>query len=662
MVGKKESQQWPQLLLMKENTNADNLASVCEALLTDNQQLKTHIPNFRSRSQQIEMARYVAAAITNNETLVIEAGTGTGKTFAYLLPAILSRKKVVISTHTRYLQDQIYNKDLPTLLPILNLSDEINVALLKGRSNYLCLDRLSKRWQTMELNQSRQSLVEKIHAWSKQTVSGDINEFKSIGSENSLWPNITSTAENCLGTKCDYYDSCFVSQARKNAMQADIVIVNHYLLLADMTLKEDGFGQLLPNVDTVIVDEAHQLKDVADNFLGSSFGSRQIENLLEDVSQDEVFTDTPALRVVIQAVSDKVDQVEREMQGNDERGDTVVLLDNPIFVDHAKALQANLEELERLLAEQKDRSEELKQYQQRTQNLLERLQDSLYADAEQVISWYQHKNGHFNFYNSPAEIAPLLNEGCGLYDANWIYTSATLSVNGKFNYLHTTLGIDSDSTSIALSSPFNYQNQAMLYLPSDLPEPNTPDYTESLVAASYPLLDMIDGKTFFLFTSHKALQIAKKLLKNRKEFSLLVQGDTPHREMIQQFYDQPNALLLGTAGFWEGVDVRGAGLRCVIVDRLPFASPQDPLIKGRIRIARKHNEDFFNKSQLPEAVVSLRQGIGRLIRDESDTGIIMIGDRRLWTKSYGKVFMNSLPPMKKHHDFEHLKRDWINRQ
>ena len=632
----------------------DNLVSVCEDFLTDTRHFTKIIPKFRGRPQQIAMARHIAAAIMNKTTLVIEAGTGVGKTFAYLLPAVLSGKRVVISTYTRYLQEQVYYKDLPNLLSVLDLQHEVNITLLKGRANYLCLDRLHKHSHTPELDEEFRSLIEKISAWSKQTLIGDISEFKELSEENPLWSTLTSTPESCLGTKCSFYDDCFIVQARKQALAAKMVIVNHYLLLADMNLKEDGFGQLLPRVDTVIVDEAHQLNDVADNFLGTSISNRKIQNLMNDIENEDSIRDTPALKQTVEQVKKELASLADYLKDFPPRDDIMVLLQEDTFRKIVNAFQNSFSKLEALLSAQKDRSEELQHCWQRAQVIYTYFQETLFSDESQTISWYQQQAGYFQFHSSPAEIAPILREGCNLYDANWIYTSATLSVNGKFDYLCRTLGLDEDSECIALDSPFNYQKQAILYLPDDLPDPNDPGHTEALLEASYPVLEVLGGKAFFLFTSHRALKIAEKELKKKKKFCLLVQGSAPKRELIRQFYEQPGALLLGTAGFWEGVDVRGAGLRCVVIDRLPFASPQDPLVQGRNRIARSCDKDFFIETTLPEAVVSLRQGIGRLIRDEDDSGVIMIGDQRIWKKSYGKIFLNSFPKMDKYRDFDSL--------
>ena len=619
------------------------LAGECCRLLAEDGPLAAQVPGFRGRSQQQEMTRRVADAIESGDNLVVEAGTGVGKTFAYLLPAVLSGKKVVISTGTRYLQDQIYSKDLPLMLRALNLA--VDTALLKGRSNYLCLERLEQAWQARSLEDDVNAVITRVHRWSKTTSDGDISEFDGLGEDDPLWASMTSTPENCLGARCPKSDKCYVNAARNRALEADVVVVNHYLLLADMSLREEGFSQLLPRVDTVIVDEAHQLSDVADHFFSDSFSAHECAQFLRDVRAAGDDAKTPELLDAGEELKKAVKDMAKALAGFSEKEATAAALENDAVAAARRALAGVLERLADALKPLAQKSDQLFKLHERGEDMKRRFA-AMFETGPDRLGWYQAGNGSFRFHASPADVAPLLNERHGLYDANWIYTSATLSLGGDFSYFLSRVGHEKTCDCVALDSPFDYARQAALYVPPDLPEPNAPGHTARLVEIGYRLIEMARGGVFFLFTSHRALNEAAKKIAGETDYALLVQGKAPKFELIRRFCDMPNAVLLGTSGFWEGVDVRGAGLRCVIIDRLPFASPADPLTRGRIHNAREQGRNFFVETTLPEAVISLRQGVGRLIRDETDVGVVMIGDVRLRTRPYGKVFLKSLPPMK----------------
>ncbi len=635
-----------------ETCNAETFVEHCEAVLSAGGPVAKCIDNFRSRKQQIKMTRYVSESIAHKKTLVVEAGTGVGKTFAYLVPALLSGKKIVISTGTRYLQDQIYHKDLPAVLQALQLHH--TAALLKGRANYLCLERLDWQWRNPDLEKKYRDQVTRIYDWSQVTKDGDINGFQSLAESDPIWQSFTSTVENCLGSKCPHYDGCFVAKARKRALKADIVIVNHYLLLADMTLKDTGFGQLLPSIDTVIVDEAHQLDEVADYFFCESIGSRQIESLLIDLEHIKEYRQAPALKRSTETLRMTAQKLLSAMADSPSRANVQTLEASNAITSTKNALYDALKELVEQLKVHNERSEVLNNCDMRALKLMDNLKE-VFTNNNDTISWYQREKQSFRFYISRVDISPLLKEKYALYDANWIYTSATLAVNGSFNCICRKLGVSENEDCIQLDNPFDFSKQAALYLPQDLPDPNDPDHTERFIEASYDLLDMANGHALYLFTSHRALRSAAKKLRAEKDFILFIQGDMPKLKLVESFCTQPGSLLLGTASFWEGMDVRGAGLHCVMIDRLPFGKPDDPLMQGRHRVVQERGGNFFTETILPTAVVSLRQGVGRLIRDESDKGVVMLGDIRLRTKSYGKVFLRSLPPMKCYTDIVSLR-------
>lgn len=599
------------------------------------------------------MTGYVARAIENRETLVVEAGTGVGKTFAYLVPAVLSGKKVIISTATRYLQKQIYSKDLPRVLEALGIA--VDTVLLKGRANYLCLERLEQAFRGQSLIDRRDNrMVKRIYEWSKVDSGGDIGDFPDLGEDAPLWVSLTSTSENCLGSRCPKFDRCCVVAARNAAKQADIVIVNHYLLFSDMELKEEGVSQLLPDVETVIVDEAHHLGDIADQFFSISFSASQCMQFLADMRVTGEEAKNLELRNSCTGFEVATKKMAQALGGVESRDFIAKALEDSAVAAARSALADAMAKLEAVLAPLRDSLEQLSRLHARIREMRRNFA-AVFETGSDYVGWYQRSGGSFRLYASPAEVSELLGGKAKLYKANWIYTSATLSVASDFSYFLSRTGLEEDCSCVALDSPFDYTEQVALYLPTGLPEPNDAGYTLSLLEASYPLLEMSQGGVFFLFTSHRALQVASRAMQKATDYTLLVQGDMSKAELIRRFCNTPDAVLLGTASFWGGVDVRGAGLRCVIIDRLPFASPADPLTQGRMRRAREQGHDFFRDFTLPEAVISLRQGIGRLVRDESDRGVVMIGDKRLRTKSYGRVFLDSLPPMKRFGDIESLR-------
>ena len=620
------------------------LAEECDSLLSDHGPFVDLVSGFRSRSEQRAMAQYVVWAIESGANLVVEAGTGVGKTFAYIVPAILSGKRVLISTGTRYLQDQIYLTDLPLVLEALGMATD--VAVLKGRANYLCLERLQQAWQSRALDEQNDRLVASVYRWSQTTADGDISDFDEMGEDDALWQSLTSTSENCLRADCPRFDQCHVFKARERARQADVVIVNHYLLLADMSLKEQQVGGLLPDMDTIIVDEAHQLNAVADQFFSISFSGSQCMRFLCDLRLVGDQVKTPTLMNAAAELEDALRHMWRAFDKLPERSMTRDALEHDEVEAARRALAGALEQLAVLLKPLRVQSEQLSNLADQAATLHEQFNIVCSSDGDR-IGWYQRGRSTFHLHaTSLTETTQVFSDKYQLYNANWIYTSATLSLDGDFTYFLNQVSLDQNCTCVALDSPFDYAEQAALYVPENIPAPNDPGHTACVVDIGCRLLEMAQGGVFFLFTSHRALREAARRLADRSGYTLLVQGNAPKVELINRFRETPRTVLLGTAGFWGGVDVRGSGLRCVIIDRLPFDSPEDPLTKGRIRKAKEQGRNYFMERSLPEAVISLRQGVGRLIRDETDMGVVMIADKRLRTKSYGKIFLDSLPPMK----------------
>jgi len=609
--------------------------------------LKRSLPGYTPRRSQLAMASRVANALAQRAPLVIEAGTGTGKTFAYLVPALLSGKRVLISTGTRTLQDQLFNKDLPLVAGAIGVP--ARVALLKGRSNYLCSYRLAQVGQAggqRSLIAPKDRTLARVERWALSTRSGDLAEVPNLGDSHPLWPQVTSTRENCLGSRCSHIGRCHVVEARKRAIEADVVIVNHHLLLADLALKEDGFGDLLGAADAVIIDEAHQIPDLATQFFGARFGSRQVELLVRDARQDLAQLHAPA-----STLAEELGSVERGLAALAEvlratpRPDWLAA-DTP-FADAAQAVIESLRALAEGLKEQ-GREPGIQQAAARATELGARLGQITQAEEHEGARNVELTPRGFSLSLLPFDVADRFLAFTRGTRAAWVFTSATLSVGEDFTHFTSRLGMNEAET-LAIASPFDFESQALLYLPQRMPDPASPTHTQAVIDACVPLIEASAGGAFVLFTSHRALQRAAQLMRERwtelGEFPLLVQGEAPREQLLRTFRESGNAVLLGTSSFWEGVDVKGDALRLVVIEKLPFASPDDALTRARIEHLKATGGNAFREYQLPEAALALKQGVGRLIRSETDRGVVVICDPRLVDKPYGRVFRASLPPM-----------------
>ena len=606
--------------------------------------LARSLPGFTPRRSQLAMAGRVELALANRAPLVVEAGTGTGKTFAYLVPALLSGKRVLISTGTRTLQDQLFNKDLPMLAGAIGVP--ARVALLKGRSNYLCSYRLKQLGGQRSLAGTRDRTLARVERWAGVTRSGDLAEVPDLGDAHPLWPQITSTRDNCLGSRCAEIGRCHVVEARRKALESDIVIVNHHLLLADLALKEDGFGDLLGAADAVIIDEAHQIPDLATQFFGARFGSRQVELLVRDARLELVQVRAPAtaLAAELAAVERALAALAQILRGA-QRPDWLAA-DTPL-ADAAQELATALKELATALNET-SREPGVAQNAARAGELAARLIEITRAEDSEGARSVEVTQRGFTLSLLPFDVAARFTALAAGTHAAWIFTSATLSVGEDFTHFTARLGLGEAET-LAIASPFDFESQALLYLPPRLPDPADAAHTPAVVAVAVPLIEASAGGVFVLFTSHRALQRAAQLFRERwteiGELPLLVQGEAPREQLLRTFRESGNAVLLGTASFWEGVDVKGDALRLVIIEKLPFASPDDALTRARIEHLKANGGNAFREYQLPEAALALKQGVGRLIRSETDRGVVVICDPRLVDKPYGRVFRASLPPM-----------------
>ena len=616
------------------------------ALLGLNGPLAQQVAGFAPRPQQQEMAAAVAAILNDGGTLIVEAGTGTGKTFAYLLPALLSGARVIISTGTRHLQDQLYQHDLPVVRRALKLS--VKTALLKGRSNYLCRYRLQLTEQEGRLA-SRQQVVElrRIGQWGKRTRSGDIAEIPDVPESSAIWLRVTSTVDNCLGQECPQFDDCFLVKARRDALAADVLVINHHLLCADLAIKETGFAELLPGAEAFILDEAHQLPDIASHFFGRSLSGRQLSELAQDTVLEQLREagDFPDLRARAEALEPAILTLRQALGMAERRALWREVADQLAVQEAVGQLGARLDRLREALKEASQRGKGLESCHRRGEDLGQRWLALTGADSNpEQVRWFETRGRGFTLSLTPLDIAPVFPKQMKARPGAWIFTSAPLAVGQDFAHFAARLGVQ-DYAALRLDSPFDFARNTLLYHPPELPDPGTPHYTPALLEAVLPVLEASGGRAFLLFTSYRALHEAAAGLKDRLPYPLLVQGDLPKTALLHQFRTLGNAVLLGTASFWEGVDVRGEALSCVIIDRLPFAAPGDPVVQARIESLRQRGEDPFRCYQLPHAVITLKQGVGRLIRDVTDRGVLVLGDPRLLSKYYGRVFLDSLPPM-----------------
>ena len=616
-------------------------------LLGEDGPFASALPGFAPRQAQIEMAQVVERTLSSGESLVAEAGTGIGKTLAYLVPALLSGKRIIVSTGTKTLQDQLFFRDLPLVREALGLS--VRPALLKGRSNYLCLHRMQMARTDGRLP-SREAVteLEGVLDWSARTVDGDLSIGGGISEDSGLLPFVTSTTENCLGAECPEFDGCFVAKARREAQEADVVVVNHHLLFADMAIKQRGFGEVLPGAAAFIIDEAHQAPETASRFFSVTLSSRQIQDLCRDFLAESAEV-SGAMGTLRNPVAECLQKL-REMQALiserlPDRGPWARLLAD-------ESVRSGLQELDRSIHVLADETAELEGRAKAMDACIQRLRDlQLRLDrfdappSGEEVRWFERRGRGFTLNITPLEVSSVFNAFRETAEAAWLFTSATLSVGGDFSHFTSRMGLE-DANTLQLDSPFDYPNNALLWLPEQLPEPREHGFVPALLERVVPLIEASRGRAFLLFTSHRALREAAALLAERVEYPLFVQGEQPRSLLLEQFRKSGSGVLLGSASFWEGVDVIGDALSLVVIDKLPFAAPDDPVMEARSTQLRSAGGNPFMQLYLPQAVISLKQGAGRLIRDFNDRGVLVICDPRIRTRSYGRIFMDSLPPMR----------------
>ncbi len=612
--------------------------------------LSQNIHGFRPRDAQLEMAQAVGRAVKFAKSAVIEAGTGTGKTFAYLVPALLSGKKTIISTGSKNLQDQLFNRDLPTIQKALKYKGK--VALLKGRANYLCLERLD---QVIAMgvvgDKSVLADLAKVRKWHTGTKTGDLSECITIAEDSPILPQLVSTAESCLGSDCPNYKECYVVQARRKALEADVVVVNHHLFCADMAVKETGFGELIPDAELIIFDEAHQLPDIASQYFGQSLTSRQ----LFDICKDSNIVYRTELKDLAQLgkASDHLQKVVQDFRlllgdGN-KRGNLREILQDPKVVEGFAKLNENIDFLSEVVKKSLGRSETLDKIFERLAEVKAQLKRLGDTSVVGYCYWYEINGRSFGLHITPLTVADKFGEQMRANQVGWIFTSATLEVGGKFDHFCQRLGIE-NAEQMVLQSPFDYARQSLLCVPRYLPDTNKSHTLTELGQLLKPVIEANNGRCFLLCTSYFMMRGLADFLREQSSLSVLLQGETSKSRLLEKFVAEPNSVLVATQSFWEGIDVRGDALSLVIIDKLPFTAPDEPLLKARMEDCKLQGGDPFNDIQIPEAVITLKQGVGRLIRDVTDRGAVIICDARLVMRQYGSTFLKSLPPSKRTRD------------
>ena len=622
--------------------------------------LSIKIPAFEFRASQQEMAQEVFGCLTGGTPLLVEAGTGTGKTWAYLIPAILSGKKVVVSTGTKTLQDQILDHDIPILKGIL--SPRLKAVCLKGRKNYLCVRRFKDfTYQPTFWNRDEAKSFRRFQNWATRTKTGDRSEIPWLPDDYQFWNEVSSSSDQCLGQKCEHQTRCFLSRIRSEASRADLIVVNHHLFFADLALRKRGAG-VLPHYDAVIFDEAHQLEDIAGVYFGLQFSNLRLTELVRDLDrhcQKELKNagNLQGIRDIARQLEVLGRQLHRPFHRLHKSYGRYLLDLKRVgqeFHETSKQIIGALEQLSALLSLSADQQPISESLINRSLEAASAIQEILEQRNAALVYWYE-VNQHALFLNgTPVRIDSILQDEVFSKTPASVFTSATLSVGGSFTFLRDALGVPPESKEKVLSSPFSFERQSLLYIPSHFPEPQDPSFCTQLAREALEILIKSEGRALLLFTSYRNMNEVYEKLRDHLPFTVLVQGQKPKRILLAEFKEQVDSVLLATSSFWQGVDVPGEALSCLLIDKLPFEVPDDPLIAARMEHLSKEGKNPFFHYQVPRAIIQLKQGVGRLIRSSQDRGVIAIFDVRLLTKSYGQMFLKSLPPCRVVHEREKI--------
>ncbi|WP_413403264.1 ATP-dependent DNA helicase [Pseudoalteromonas sp. KJ71-7] len=614
--------------------------------------LALSIDGYTPRQPQIDMAVAVDDALKTRSQLVVEAGTGTGKTFAYLAPALKSKGKTIISTGSKALQEQLYHRDLPVLVKALGAAKK--TALLKGRANYLCTYRLTQHVAHVPTDDPDvMHQLAMVAKFASETHSGDLADCIGIEEDAKVLPYVSSTADNCLGKECPDFQECYIRKARLKAADADVVVINHHLFFADMAVKESGFAELMPNADAYIFDEAHQLSEIASDYFGETMSTKKLVDLINDlraIYRAEI-PDMLQLGKSLNKLETSVADLRLQFGVDGSRGDWREKLSNKLICSALHRVISDLEFVYQVLKLCLERSDKIEHPFERVlafKGQLERVFDT----AQTGFSyWYETTRRYLTINITPLNVSAKFTLMMKESGAGFVFTSATLSVDNELSHFNASLGLK-PKQSMMVDSPFDYANQALLCLPRYLPQSHEDNMPHAIVKLTLELIKSAKGRCFVLFTSYRMMHLVAEGLTTQMDYPVYMQGQMSKRIILEKFTRHGNAVLLGTASFWEGVDVRGSTLSCVIIDKLPFAAPDDPLLQAKMQDCQMQGKDPFAHIQLPQAVIALKQGVGRLIRDNKDKGVLVICDNRLVTRQYGQVFLKSLPPMRRTRSLE----------
>jgi ATP-dependent DNA helicase DinG len=607
------------------------------------------LPTYEERAGQAQLAQAVGQVLTEGGVLLAEAGTGTGKTLAYLLPAVELGRRVVVSTGTKNLQEQLLTKDIPLLARALGR--DLSVAVMKGRGNYLCLLRYKSFGQAGSFRRFDEiPLFRAVEAWAPRTETGDRGEVEDLPDGADFWREISAASENCIGQACPDFDPCWVTRMRQRALEADLVVVNHHLLCADLAVKDGSYGAVIPDYDTVILDEAHLLEDVATQYFGIQVSSHRVEDLCRDVERElkAARLDAREVHAELDAVRHRSESFFKTVaQGRGHRLKAGWM--PPRVAEQAAAMLDRLEGLRTALLAIPDRSDPLTAQAGRAQGLARDLAFVLGAEDDGHVCFVETRGRGVFLRATPIDVSARLRDLLFEQVRAAVLTSATLAVDGGFAYLKSRLGLET-TEEVLLASPFDYEEQAILYVPRRMPEPSSPSFVDRAADEVARILEVSRGRAFVLFTSYANMNAVAERIASRVPYPLLMQGEAPKPVLLETFRRTPGAVLLATSSFWQGVDVAGEQLSCVIIDKLPFASPADPVVQARIERIRNQGGNPFSEYQVPVAILMLKQGLGRLIRAASDRGILAVLDSRLVERPYGRRFLESLPPARLVHD------------
>ncbi len=640
----------------------DALGALVAEAFADGGPLARALPAFEPRPGQREMAAATGEMFAGGGVLLVEAGTGTGKTLAYLVPAILSRRRVLVSTGTKNLQDQIFHKDLPALRSALDVP--FTATYMKGRGNYLCLHRFDQHRQDGEPRAAAErAYVDALQEWAGQTETGDRAEVEDLPDDFPLWPEISATSENCLGLECPRYDDCFVTRMRRQALESDLVIVNHHLLCADAAVRQSAYGEVIPSCACTVIDEAHQLEDAATQYFGREVSNHRLERLVQDgrriLDTDETASpaDADELRRCLELTRERARMFIAVLQQMALPRDRIRVTGELLepAADTATSLAQSLTELEAGCGAIKDASEDLLALARRARELRDQLRFLLAASDDDFVYFLERRERGVFLRASPIDVSGVVSEHILERAAGTILTSATMTVDDTFDYLRERLGVG-EAHELRLPSEFDFERQAVLFLPRGMPDPRSGRFTAAVARELDGLLRATGGRAFVLFTSYANLRDIRDRLGKTLPYPLLVQGSAPRTVLLREFRSTPRAVLLATSSFWQGVDVAGEALSCVVIDKLPFAPPSDPITAARMEAVEARGGNAFADYQVPLAILTLRQGLGRLIRHRRDRGVLALFDARVQTGSYGRRFLDSLPPAPITHELDDVRR------